>query len=131
MPKKKEQKTPKIDEPKKKSSVIARADHPAVSKLKDDERIKKLPDDFSFAKHKIIKKMTWERDDMFFDHLASKQEEEAKGNREKAEECRKLGSAAERGRAKRLLKMQSKIDELKTALTEKGIDVNALLASVS
>lgn len=121
----------KVEEPKKEKKVTARADHPVVVKLKKDERVKELPEGFSFAKHKLIKKNTWEKDHMFFDHLANKNQEEADLNREKAEDCRKLGSAAERGRAKRLLKMQGKIDELKEALVKKGVDVAALLKSVS
>lgn len=119
-----------VTEPKEKKNT-ARLDHPAVTKLKKDEKVKELPKDFDFVKHRPIKRTAWERDDMFFDHLALKYEGLMKQNKDKAKECRLLGSAAERTRAKRLLKMTVKIEELKIALRGKGIDVDRLLASIA
>lgn len=131
MAKKSRSRPPVVEEPREEKKNLARIEHPSVTALKKDERIGELPKDFEFSKHRVIKKTQWQNDAMFFDHLADKCEGEMNGNRTKAEECRKLGSAAERGRAKRLLKMQGKIDELKEELTRKGVDVDALLASVS
>jgi hypothetical protein len=49
--------------------------------------------------------------------------------KEKAEESRKLGSGAQRSKARRLVKLQEQIAELTKTLGASGIDVEALLAA--
>lgn len=87
-----------------------------------------IPEGFDFKLHKSLKKKDFKEDYLYFEHRAAECEIKAVAYRDEAAEVKKLGSAKARGSAKRLVKMQDKMSELKKQLSEQGIDVEALLA---
>ncbi len=87
-----------------------------------------LPEGFDFKICKSLKKKDFKEDHLYFEHRAAEFDAKAVAYREEAAEVKKLGSAKDRGKAKRLVKMQEKMSELKEQLTKQGIDVEKLLA---
>jgi len=85
------------------------------------------PEDFDFEVHKSLKKRDFTADHLFYEHKALEMDFKAKNFRAQAEEAKRLGSAKDRVSARRLLKLQDKMSEIKAQLTEQGVDVNALL----
>ena len=90
-----------------------------------------VPEGFDFKAHKALKKRDFEADHMFYSFRAAELEFKALAFHAQAEEAKKLGSAQDRGRAKRLIKCQSKMDELRQQLTAQGVDVDKLLADAA
>ena len=87
-----------------------------------------VPEDFDFATCKSLKKKDFKEDYLYFEFRAEECDFRAAAFREEAAEVKKLGSAKDRGRAKRLIKMTEKMGELKKQLKNQGIDVDKLLA---
>lgn len=102
-----------------------RKPHPAI---KDDTKLKELPPDYDYFKHASIKRKNWESDHLFFGYKANEHEARAAKFRQVADECKKMGGVKERAKAKRLFKMQEKMQELEKQLREQGIDVDAMKA---
>jgi hypothetical protein len=86
-----------------------------------------VPENFDFDTFKALKKRDFASDEMFYRYRAAEMEHKAAGFITKAEEAKKMGSAADRGKAKRLIKLQEKMAELKKQLTEQGVNVDELL----
>jgi hypothetical protein len=88
-----------------------------------------IPENFSFAQHKTLKRKNFATDELYYLHRATEMTFKADAFKTKATEAKSLGAnRATHGKAKRLVRLQDKIAELKAQLTEQGIDVDALLA---
>jgi len=87
-----------------------------------------VPEKFDFAKNKPLKKTDFKNEDLFFEYKAAECDAKAIVFRAKAEESKKLGSTKDRAKAKRLLKMQEKMAELREQLEADGVNVEELLA---
>lgn len=90
-----------------------------------------VPEGFDFATNKPLKKRDFSADHLFYEYRAAEMDFKAAAFRKQAEEAKKLGSAKDRSRAKRLVKLQEKMAELKKQLTEQGVDVEDLLAAAA
>ncbi len=88
-----------------------------------------VPDDFDASKHSSLKKKDFKLDHMYFTYRADHLEATVKDMRSKAELAKKLGSSKDRAKAKRLVKMQSKMKELREQLVAQGVDVDGILAA--
>lgn len=105
---------------------------PVGSKNADVYPFKKaVPEGFDFRAHKSLKKRDFALDHLFYEYRAAEMDFKAAAFRKQAEEIKKLGSAKDRGRAKRLVKLQEKMAELRKQLEEQGINVNELLATAT
>lgn len=96
-------------------------------KSKDAKYDVAVPEGFSFDEHKALKKKNFEPDALYYEHRAVQLELKAKKFREKADEAKKYGSRKTQAMAKKTLKLQEKMDELKAQLAAQGIDVESLL----
>lgn len=111
--------------------------YPGLVGPKDDDgnpttvQLKEVPKDWDPQKHKGLRRKDFADDALFFDWRADRLELQAKGYRQQAEEFRKLGSVKDRARAKKLLSMQKRIEDLKQQLAGEGVNVNELLATIS
>ena len=106
--------------------------HPVVATaIKTGGQIAAMPEDFLFGKQAQIKRNTFELDHEYFKYRAKHLRFQADKFDARAEEAEKFGSKKDRSAAGRLLKMQSKIDELRTQLEDSGVDVDAMLAAKS
>lgn len=105
-----------------------RAEHPLVGN-KDTNvfPFKAVPDDFAFDTMKPLKKKSFATDAAFFEYRAKEMEFKAGKFRAQAEEAKKVGTGAERNKAKKLVKLQSKIAELRAQLEAQGVDVEELI----
>ncbi len=83
------------------------------------------PKGFDFKVHKSLKKKDFTADHLFFEFRAIEMDRKAVAFRRQAEEAEKLGSVKDRGRMKRLVKLQDKMAELKQQL-EAQIGVDAV-----
>ena len=101
--------------------------HPAIAG-NSDVKLKELPPDWDFDAFNPVKRKNFEKDDVFYEYKVSECEWKARKYKEKAEEARTLGSAADRGKAKRLRSMQEKMAELRAELEAQGVNVDELLA---
>jgi len=115
----------KVVETEKK--VVART----AFKISEEPYEVMIPDGFDFKVHKVLKKKNFKDDAMYYDHVAAGLDWKAKLFRSKAEECRKLGSPAERAKKRQMIRLNEKMEELKAQLTEQGIDVKALLEAAT
>jgi hypothetical protein len=91
------------------------------------ERVEGVPEDFDDAKHKVLRRRDFTDEAIWFDLRADEYEVRAKDYRQQAVDYRKLGSVVDRAKAKRLLAMQKRMNELMEQLESQGIDVEALL----
>lgn len=114
------------DDKAKKEKKSKRVVHPSVV-AKDHAKLTEVPKDFDFSKNRPLRRKDFADDGKFFLYKAAECDAKAADFRKKAEEAGKLGAGKEKGKAKRLLKMQEKMAELKKQLSEQGIDVEALL----
>jgi hypothetical protein len=88
-----------------------------------------VPTDWDRKVHKNLVRKNFASEDLFLDYRASMLETEAADLRKRAEVTRSLGSTAERAKAKRLMQMTKRIEELKAQLSAAGVDVSALLTA--
>jgi len=87
-----------------------------------------IPKGFNFDTFKALKKKNFKDEALYYEHRAFEMKFKAEKFEAQAEEIRKLGSPSERRKKKQIIKLQSKMDELKEQLSAQGIDVEALLA---
>ena len=81
------------------------------------------PEGFDFKVHKSLKKKDFTADHLFYLFRAVEMDNKAAVFRKQAEEAEKLGSSKDRGKLKRLVKLQDKIAELKQQLeAQLGVD---------
>ena len=90
-----------------------------------------IPKGYDIKVHALLKKRDYASDHLFYEFRAIEMENKAVAFRVLAEEAKKLGSAKDRGRAKRFVKLTEKMDELKQQLLAQGVDVAALLAAAA
>ena len=90
-----------------------------------------VPEGFDFKLHANLKKKDYISDYLYFEFRAAGAENAVISFKELAEEAKKLGSSKDRAKAKRLVKMTSKLSELKQQLIAAGVDVEALLSATS
>lgn len=90
-----------------------------------------VPEGFTFADHKPLKKKNFASEELYFLHRAAELEFKAGLWRKKAEDAKAAGTPKERAAKRRLEKMQSKIDELKDELTKQGVDVAKLMQVIT
>lgn len=93
-----------------------------------EDGLEAWPEDFDASKHKPLKKTDFKNEAVWLDRKAEEAEEKAKRYRQEAETVRKIGSTKDQKKAKKLLKVQSELAELRKALAADGVDVDALLA---
>jgi len=86
-----------------------------------------IPEGYEFGKTQGLKKRDFAEEYIYLEHRALEAEAKAVALRAKAEESKKLGSSKQRGKAKRLLKLQEQFAALRESLEGQGIDVDALL----
>jgi len=86
------------------------------------------PEGFDFETFPALKKRDFTADSIYLEHRALECEFKAAKFRAASEIAKTQGSKKEQGKAKRLVKLQEKMDELKAQLTNAGVDVDALLA---
>jgi hypothetical protein len=113
--------------------------YPGLKPEKDEKgkthatvKLDEWPSDFDATKHRKLRRSDFSNEAVFLEHKADELEARAKMFRAEAETARKLGSAEDRARAKRLKTMLEKMEELKAQLSEQmGEDaVNEMIAKV-
>lgn len=114
-----------------KTKKPGRKAHPSVGN-KDTSvyPFKALPEDFDFATMKGLKKKDFATDAAYYEYRAKELEARAAKFRTQAEEAKKMGTGTERKNAKRLVKLQEKMAELKAQLSAQGVDVESLLKTL-
>jgi hypothetical protein len=90
-----------------------------------------IPSDFSSKIHKPLKRKDFKDEALWFELRAAELEAKAKRARAEADNVRKLGGVKDRAKAKRLISMQKRMAEISEQLTAQGVDVAALLGSLS
>ena len=86
-----------------------------------------MPEGYDIDANAPLKKTDFEQLWMFVEYKALCMDDKASKLHAEAERVKKMGSAADRSKAKRYLKMMSKMEELKAALEEAGVNVDSLL----
>jgi hypothetical protein len=89
------------------------------------------PTDWSISKHKPLAKKNFADEAVYYDGKAAMYEKMAANARREAETSRKLGGLADRGKAKKLIKMQEKFLELRKQMEADNIDVDAILKNLA
>jgi len=87
-----------------------------------------VPEGFVFGKFAGLKKVDFAQEWFYLEHKAAECDAKAAALRTKAEESKKLGNSAQRGKTKRLMKLKEQLAVLTEQLSGQGIDVEALLA---
>jgi hypothetical protein len=106
-----------------------RVKHPLVgNKEPKIYPFKSTPADYVHGKMQPFKKKDFATDDAYFTYRAEEYDAKAKDFRGRADQAKLTGSGKDKGKAKRLLKMQEKMKELEAQLKAQGVDVDALLA---
>ena len=90
-----------------------------------------MPDKFDFKVHKPLKKSNFTEEHVYFGHRAEYAKYQVKVWEAKAAESKLLGSTKERRQKKAVVRLQSKMTELRTQLEKQGIDVTALLKAAA
>jgi len=85
-----------------------------------------VPEGFDFTKYKMLKRGVFKTEALFFEHRAAECEFRAEHWRSRATESSAMGDKAQRAKAKRLIRLQAKYDELREQLVEQGVDVEAI-----
>lgn len=91
-------------------------------------KLEAIPTDFDPKTHKPLKRTDFKDEGLFLEMRAADLEARAAKLRKEASTIRELGSAADRAKAKKLLLMQERMQELMASLREQGIDPDAILA---
>lgn len=104
-----------------------RVKYPGLTKDGKAVKLAAIPDDYDPKVHKPLGRKDLEDESLWYELKARDFERKAKLMREKGEESKKLGSVADRAKAKRLLALQKRFNELKQKLTSQGMDVESLL----
>jgi len=97
---------------------------------KPTEKLESVPDDFDPKVHKPLRKSDFASEASYLIMRAEDLEQKAKGYRDEAELIRKGGGKKAAAKAKRLQKMQERMDALKKELEESGIDTAELLSTL-
>jgi len=87
-----------------------------------------VPAGFNFGSFKPLKKKSFKQEALYYDHRAAEMQYKKDLFENEAQVCRTQGSAADRAKARRIVKLQSTIDKLKEQLIAQGFDVAGLLS---
>ena len=90
-----------------------------------------IPADFNPRQHLPLQRKHFASEDLYFTVRANHARKQAAFFDAKAEEAKKVGNVADKARARRLIKMQEKMAELRKQLEAQNIDVDELLAKVA
>jgi hypothetical protein len=90
-----------------------------------------VPADFDSKLHKPLKRKDFKDESLWFELRALDLEKKAARMRREGENIKKLGGVKDRVKAKRLLSMQKRMEDLKATLKSEGIDAEALLNSIN
>lgn len=109
-----------------------RQPHPALFN-KAGERVKlaEVPENFDAKIHSPLKARDFEHDYVYMRWQADQLEDKAKRLRSQAEQSEKLGDSKDRAKAKKLIAMTKRIEELKSQLADDGVDIDAILGALS
>ena len=119
-------------EKKEKKEKKARVPHPALFNAAGEAvKLTSIPADFDPKLHKPLKRKDFESEAAFMRMQADEFEARAKRLRVEAEQAEKLGNTKDRAKAKKLLGMQKRIEELKAEMSKDGFDIDQLLASLN
>lgn len=110
---------------KEKGEKVKREKFPGIP----EDGLTDWPADFDPKKHKPLRRQDFKDEAVWLDHKATQFEKAAVRMRDEAKTLRSLGTTAERGKAKKLLKITKELEDLKKTLAAKGVDVAALLNS--
>ena len=117
-----------------KKEKVKRTEYPGLIGPEDPEtkkptrlKLTQVPEDFDSKLHKPLRKGDFEKEYTYLLMKADELEAKAKKLRDEAALSDKLGSSADRAKAKKLVKMQERMAELQKQLEDAGIDVESLL----
>jgi hypothetical protein len=94
-----------------------------------DGGFKEMPAAFDPKLHTPLKRKDFADESLWFEMKATEHEAKAAAYKKQAADYRKLGSVADRAKAKRLIQMQSKMAELTEQLKSQGVDVDEILGT--
>ena len=94
----------------------------------EDIKLTTIPTDWDHKLHQPLTRKSFEDESLWFTMRAVDCEKRAKFYRDAAEDHKKLGNVKDRAKAKKLVQMQKRFDELKAQLASQGVDVDSLLS---
>jgi hypothetical protein len=94
--------------------------------VEEGQQLETVPTDFNKKVHAPLKRKDFAEEWMWFEWKANELTKDAEKYRKEAETIKKLGSKADRAKARRLLQMQKKMAELEAQLKEKGYDIEEI-----
>lgn len=106
--------------------------HPALWDAAADKgkgapvKIDAVPEDYSPGKHKPLRKADFNDEAVYFDYQAFRFQKKANNALASARQSRLLGQTAASGNAKKLVKMMSRIAELRALCEADGVDVASI-----
>lgn len=117
---------------KKKKDKVEKIDFPGLlNDQKEAVLLEEWPADHDPTKHKPLKRNQFKCESIWYFKQADIAEARAKKLREQGEESKKLGSSKDAAKAKKLLTMLKKAEELKAQLKAAGVDVDGLTSDDS
>ena len=90
-----------------------------------------MPDGFNFDDYKMMARKNFTTEEIYWDHRAVEAQWRVEQFKARAADCRANGSAADRRKKKQIVRLNSKMNELKAQLIAQGIDVEALIAAAA
>lgn len=94
-----------------------------------DGKFTAVPTDWDAKKHQPLKRKTFADDSQWLELRAQDYDRRAAALRKQAVEGKKLGNVKDKAKAKKLLGMQKRMEDLRKQLEADGIDVAALLGA--
>lgn len=89
------------------------------------------PTDFDPKTHKPLKRKDFKDETIWLESKAADYERRAQAMRVEIETTKTLGSSKDRAKAKKLLSMQKRMEEMQKEMEAEGIDVGALKAAMA
>lgn len=86
------------------------------------------PEGFHHRKHRPLVKSHFASEDLYYDYQSELYAKKSADAKEKAEEIRKLGTSGDRTKAKKLLTLTKRMEDLKRQLEAQGVNVEELMA---
>ena len=116
----------------KKPSPLKKNPYPGLFDAEGAQvKLTELPEDYDPKAHKPLKKSDFAHDYVFMRVQAGMLQARAERMFEEALTLEKLGSPKDRVKAKKLIAMQKRMEELKAELAGEGIDLDAIMASMN
>jgi hypothetical protein len=107
--------------------------HPALEAkavdgvLKPTKKLQAWPADYKTTQHKPLSSAHFEDPAVYYNGKADRLQRVVDKLRQDALQAKTLGGVKEKGTAKKMLQLQKRLDDLKTELSGKGVDVEAML----